>query len=126
MIVESEKTDADRILDTIRMKNEDLRRKYDQLMMDNNHRIHVQEHVNEIGEMKRLTGSLVRSQFFPALMHRLLLPDQLSEKHAHEMEVLLRRVQVIGSMPNWPDRRARQRPSNFVPRIVKRRRKSLN
>ena len=59
MIVESEKTEADRILDTIRMKNEDLRRKYDQLMMDNNHRIHVQEHVHEIGEMKRLTGSRV-------------------------------------------------------------------
>ncbi|CAF2815027.1 unnamed protein product [Rotaria sp. Silwood2] len=74
LIIESEKTESDRILETIRMRNEDLKRKYDQLMIDNNHRIHVQEHVQEISEMKRLT-------------------DELSEKHAHEMQLLLRRVQ---------------------------------
>ncbi|CAF0906497.1 unnamed protein product [Rotaria sordida] len=74
LIVESEKTESDRILETIRIRNEDLKRKYDQLMMDNSHRIHVQEHVQEISEMKRLT-------------------DELSEKHAHEMQLLLRRVQ---------------------------------
>lgn len=56
MIVENEKTDGDRIVETIRIRNEDLKRKYDQLMLDNNHRIHVQEHIQEIGEMKRLTG----------------------------------------------------------------------
>ncbi|CAF3361010.1 unnamed protein product [Rotaria sp. Silwood1] len=74
LIAESEKTESDRILETIRIRNEDLKRKYDQLMMDSNHRIHIQEHVYEISEMKRLT-------------------DELSEKHAHEMQLLLRRVQ---------------------------------
>ncbi|CAF1317990.1 unnamed protein product [Rotaria magnacalcarata] len=74
MIVENEKTENDRILETIRMRNEDLKRKNDHLVMDSNHRIHVQEHVHEISEMKRLT-------------------DELSEKHAHEMELVLRRVQ---------------------------------
>jgi hypothetical protein len=56
MIAESEKTESDRILETIRIRHDDLKRKYDQLMLDNNHRIHVQEHIQEIGEMKRLTG----------------------------------------------------------------------
>jgi hypothetical protein len=56
LIIESEKTEGDRSLETIRIRNEDLRRKNDQLMIDNNHRIHVQEHVQEISEMKRLTG----------------------------------------------------------------------
>lgn len=56
MIVESEKVENDRILETIRIRNGDLKRRYDQLLIDNNHRIHVQEHVQEIGEMKRLTG----------------------------------------------------------------------
>ena len=56
LIVESEKTDADRILETIRIRNEDLKRKYEQLLLDNNHRIHIQEHIHEIGDMKRLTG----------------------------------------------------------------------
>ena len=45
LIVENEKTEGDRILETIRIRNEDLKRKYEQLMMDNNHRIHVQEHM---------------------------------------------------------------------------------
>ncbi|UJR28194.1 hypothetical protein I4U23_009445 [Adineta vaga] len=74
LMVESEKTESDQILETIRLRNEDLRRKYDQLMLDNTHRIHVQEHMQEISEMKRLT-------------------DELSEKHAQEMQLLLRRVQ---------------------------------
>lgn len=56
LIVESEKTESDHILETIRMKNDDLKRKYEQVMLDNNHRIHIQEHVSEISEMKRLTG----------------------------------------------------------------------
>jgi hypothetical protein len=56
LIVESEKTESDRILETIRIRNEDLKRKYEQLMLDNNHRIHIQEHMQEINEMKRLTG----------------------------------------------------------------------
>ncbi len=56
LIVENEKSESDRILETIRIRNEDLKRKYEQLMMDNNHRIHIQEHVQEISEMKRLTG----------------------------------------------------------------------
>ncbi len=56
LIVESEKTESDQILETIRIRNEDLKRKYEQLMLDNNHRIHIQEHVQEISEMKRLTG----------------------------------------------------------------------
>jgi predicted metal-dependent hydrolase len=58
MIVDNEKIEADRLLETMRIRNEDLRRKYEQLMMDNNHRIHVQEHMHEINEMKRLTGSM--------------------------------------------------------------------
>lgn len=57
MIVENEKTEGDRILEEIRVRNEDLKRKYDLLMLDNHHRIHVQEHVHEISEMKRLTGN---------------------------------------------------------------------
>jgi predicted metal-dependent hydrolase len=56
MIVESEKTEADRTLETIRIKNEELRKKYEQLIMDNDHRIHVEDHVRELNEMKRLTG----------------------------------------------------------------------
>ena len=58
LVVESEKTEADHILETIRIRNEDLRRKYEQLMMDNTHRIHVQEHIYEMSELKRLTGLL--------------------------------------------------------------------
>jgi hypothetical protein len=30
-------------------------------MLDNNHRIHIQEHIQEINDMKRLTGLI----FFP-------------------------------------------------------------
>lgn len=55
-IVESEKTECDRIVETIRIRNEDLKRKYEQLMLENNHRMSVHEHVQEITEMKRLTG----------------------------------------------------------------------
>lgn len=58
LIVESEKSEGDRILETIRIRNEDLKRKYEQLMLENNHRIHIQEHVQEVTEMKRLTGSI--------------------------------------------------------------------
>jgi hypothetical protein len=58
LVVESEKTEGDRILETIRIRNEDLRRKYEQMMMDNTHRIHVQEHIYEMSELKRLTGVL--------------------------------------------------------------------
>jgi hypothetical protein len=56
LIVENEKTESDHTLETIRIKNDDLKRKYEQIMIDNNHRIHIQEHVQEISEMKRLTG----------------------------------------------------------------------
>ena len=58
LIVENEKTESDRILETIRMRNDDLKRKYEKLMLENNHRIHIQEHIQEISEMKRLTGSI--------------------------------------------------------------------
>jgi predicted metal-dependent hydrolase len=57
MIVESEKTEADRTLETVRIRNEELRKKYEQLIIDNDHRMHVEDHVREITEMKRLTGS---------------------------------------------------------------------
>lgn len=72
LIAEAEKTEADRALETLRLRNEDLRRKYEQLMLDNNHRIHVQEHVYEMSEMKRLTGSIfissdVRRYSFPLI-----------------------------------------------------------
>jgi hypothetical protein len=56
MIIESEKTEADRTVETIRIRNEELRKKYEQLIMDNDHRIHLEDHVREINEMKRLTG----------------------------------------------------------------------
>ena len=46
------------------MKNDELKRKYEQLLMDNTHRIHVQEQIHEINEMKRLTGSKNLSIFF--------------------------------------------------------------
>jgi len=58
MIIESEKTEADRTVETIRIRNEELRKKYEQLIMDNDHRIHLDDHVREINEMKRLTGSI--------------------------------------------------------------------
>ena len=58
MIAESEKSDADRTLETIRIRNEELRKKYEQLIIDNDHRIHVEDHVREMNEMKRLTGSM--------------------------------------------------------------------
>jgi hypothetical protein len=91
LIVESEKTEGDRILETIRIRNDDLKRKYEQLMLDNNHRIHIQEHIQEISEMKRLTG-LISSISYNSL--NFLPVDELSEKHANEMQILLRRVQV--------------------------------
>ncbi|CAF4431020.1 unnamed protein product, partial [Adineta steineri] len=75
MIVENEKTEGDRTLATIRIKNEELRKKYEQSIIDGDHRIHVEDHVREVNEMKRIT-------------------DELSEKHASEMQILLRRVQV--------------------------------
>ena len=56
MIAESEKTDADRILETIRIRNDELRKKYEQLILDNDHRIHLEDHMRELNEMKRLTG----------------------------------------------------------------------
>ncbi|CAF1272609.1 unnamed protein product [Adineta steineri] len=74
MIVENEKTEGDRTLATIRIKNEELRKKYEQSIIDGDHRIHVEDHVREVNEMKRIT-------------------DELSEKHASEMQILLRRVQ---------------------------------
>lgn len=58
MIVESEKSDADRTVETIRIRNEELRKKYEQLIVDNDHRIHVDEHVRELNEMRRLTGEI--------------------------------------------------------------------
>jgi hypothetical protein len=67
LIVESEKTESDRVLETIRLRNEDLKRKYEQLMLDNNHRIHIQEHMQEITEMKRLTGTR-RTGFLPSFV----------------------------------------------------------
>ena len=56
MLIENEKSENDQLLETLRIRNEDLRRKYEQSILENNHRIHVQEHVHEISEMKRLTG----------------------------------------------------------------------
>ena len=93
LIVESEKSESDRILETIRIRNEDLKRKYEQLMLDNNHRIHIQEHVREISEMKRLTGGIFHRVFFNKEKSAFRL-DELSEKHANELQILLRRVQV--------------------------------
>ncbi|CAF2411488.1 unnamed protein product [Rotaria sp. Silwood2] len=74
MVIESEKTEVDRLLETMRIKNEDLRKQYEQLIIDNDHRMHVEDHVREINEMKRLI-------------------DELIKKHASEMQLLLRRVQ---------------------------------
>ncbi|CAF2144262.1 unnamed protein product [Rotaria magnacalcarata] len=74
MVIESEKTEADRLVQNMRIKNEELRNKYEQSIIDNDHRIHVEDHVREITEMKRIT-------------------DELIKKHAGEMELLLRRVQ---------------------------------
>ena len=90
LIVESEKSESDRILETIRIRNDDLKRKYEQLMLDNNHRIHIQEHVQEVSEMKRLTGS----KSINLQKKHLISIDELSQKHANELQVLLRRVQV--------------------------------
>jgi len=56
MIAESEKVDADRTLETIRLRNDDLRKKYEQLILDNDHRIHLEDHMRELTEMRRLTG----------------------------------------------------------------------
>jgi hypothetical protein len=56
MIIESEKTEGYRTLETFRIRNEELRKKYEQLIIDNDHRMHVEDHVREINEMKRITG----------------------------------------------------------------------
>mgnify|MGYP000524807635 CR=1 FL=1 len=56
IMIENEKTENGQALETFRIRNEDLKRKYEQLMIDNKHRIHVQEHIQEISQMKRLTG----------------------------------------------------------------------
>lgn len=58
MVVESEKSEGDRTVETLRIRNEELRRKYEQLIIDNDHRIHVEDHVRELNEMKRLTGRI--------------------------------------------------------------------
>ena len=58
MIVESEKSDADRTVETVRIRNEELRKKYEQLFLENDHRIDLDDHVREMNELKRLTGSL--------------------------------------------------------------------
>ena len=92
MIVENEKTESDRIRQTIQMRNEDLKRKYDQLMIDNNHRINIQEHIQEISEMKRLTGLNSNLYFF--ILYFSFSIDELSNKHVNEIQTLLRRVQV--------------------------------
>ena len=92
MVAESEKTEADRTLETIRMRNDDLRKKYEQLIIDNDHRIHVDEHVREMNEMKRLTSS-IDLHSHPTHSFSFSL-DDLSEKHASEMQLLLHRVKV--------------------------------
>ncbi|CAF3810528.1 unnamed protein product [Rotaria socialis] len=74
MVIESEKTEADRLVQTMRIRNEELRKKYEQSIIDNDHQIHVEDHVREITEMKRIA-------------------DELIKRHAGEMELLLRRVQ---------------------------------
>ncbi|CAF4700539.1 unnamed protein product, partial [Rotaria magnacalcarata] len=48
MVIESEKTEADRLVQNMRIKNEELRNKYEQSIIDNDHRIHVEDHVREI------------------------------------------------------------------------------
>ena len=91
MVAESDKADADRTVGTVRLRNEELRKNYDQVILQNDHRMHVDDHVREMTEMKRLLGSI------GSLLVSLVLPDlsdELSEKHAGEMQVLLRRVQV--------------------------------
>lgn len=56
MIIENEKAEADRLVKATRIKNEELTKKYEQLIIDNDHRMHVEDHVREISEMKRVTG----------------------------------------------------------------------
>ncbi|CAF0866434.1 unnamed protein product [Didymodactylos carnosus] len=74
LLVESERTETDKNIEYVRLKNQYLTRRYEQLMFDSDHHINVEEHIKEISEMKRLT-------------------DELSEKHALEMHLLLKRVQ---------------------------------
>jgi hypothetical protein len=64
MVAESEKSEADRTVETIRIRNEELRKKYEQSIIDNDHRIHVDDHIREMNEMKRLTSS-IDSLFHP-------------------------------------------------------------
>ena len=58
MVAESDKADADRTVGTIRLRNEELRKNYDQVILQNDHRMHVDDHVQEMTEMKRLLGSI--------------------------------------------------------------------
>ncbi|CAF0976224.1 unnamed protein product [Rotaria sp. Silwood1] len=112
MIIESEKTEADRLLKTIRIKNEELRKQYEQLIIDNDHRMHVEDHVREINEMKRLT-------------------DELSKKHASEMQLLLRRIQDaetakrVAQMTLTESRNDNERLKNDINAIKKFNRKLL-
>ena len=73
MIVEREKLDQERTIETLRMKNEDLRRQIDRITIENDQKISLNEHLNEIDELKRLL-------------------DESNEKHQRENELLLRRV----------------------------------
>ena len=91
MVAESDKADADRTVGTIRLRNEELRKNYDQVILQNDHRMNVDDHVREMTEMKRLLGSV--GSLLVSLVLRDL-SDELSEKHAGEMQLLLRRVQV--------------------------------
>ncbi|CAF3413939.1 unnamed protein product [Rotaria sp. Silwood1] len=112
MIIESEKTEADRLLKTMRIKNEELRKQYEQLIIDNDHRMHVEDHVREINEMKRLT-------------------DELSKKHASEMQLLLRRIQDaetakrVAQMTLTESRNDNERLKNDINAIKKFNRKLL-
>lgn len=56
MILESEKSEGDRTIETLRIRNDELRRKYEQLIIDNGRRIDFDEHMRELNETKRFTG----------------------------------------------------------------------
>ena len=58
ILAESDKADADRTVGTIRLRNEELRKNYEQVILENDHRMHVDDHVREMTEMKRLLGSI--------------------------------------------------------------------
>lgn len=53
LFLESEKTDLVNEMDILKLKNDELQRKYNEILVENERRIDVQTHLNQINELKK-------------------------------------------------------------------------